>query len=201
MKENEAGYAQCSHSDSSCLSFGGKEEYCEAQGRDVSGEISMVVEYIDELLFSNIDIAGSGIVYRTDEHETYLEREFNLLESDNKHWVWPLIETDVAVSRVTTRNPGCVTYEIATAWQVHQQHGQESAPYATSYVLEVWGDSAQATIREYDLTVMAAVDFPCTVPVVDRPMTPYDHKRLFDLLQGIESIQSGQTAEVKAGAP
>lgn len=178
---------------------GARQEYCEVLGRDKDAEIGIVAEYLDTVLFSNLDLEGSGIVYSTDKENTYLQRNFNLLQSDNKLWVWPLIETNVMIGRKVTRNPECITYEIATSWQVHQPLGQEAAPYATTYTLELWADSSQATIREYDLTVMRAVDFPYTTLIRDRPMTPYDHEQLFDLLQGIESMQKGQAVEVELG--
>lgn len=182
---------QCDHF--GCQKFGGREEYCEIRGRDGDADIAVVSQYLDEILFSNIDVSSTAVAYRTDENGSYLRRQFDLLSSDGVHWVWPLIATTIVVSRSETHLPEKVSYEIETQWTVHQPVAKEKLPYQTSYSLELWNTSAQATMTDYEIHCEAP-DKVEAVPV-ERPMTPYDYKMLFDLLGEVEAMQKGAAAE------
>lgn len=192
-------FSRCDHP--SCFSNGGRGEYCEVLGRDPEMDIQVIADYMDAILDANLAIAGTNLKYRTSGNSTYMQREFNILGADDKNKGWPLVETNVLLSRETTADPRCTRYNIATAWNVHQPAGDTSAPYSIRYCLEIWNGSAQATMTEYDFNIMDAVDFPPKNKLVDRPMTPYDYEQLFTLLTSIGAMQDGQALEIITPSP
>lgn len=195
MIDREPGFG-CEHPN--CKAFAGREEYCEVMGRDPEEDIAVAAEHIDSVLEANLSIAGSNLEYSTAEAWSHMQREFTLLATDGDYGTWPPTEIDVFLSRDVTKDPHCVRYDIATSWRVRQPAGNSVLPYATRYCLEIWKASAQATIIEHDITAMGFVDFPVTDRLVERPMTPYDHEQLVDLLRSIGAMQDGQAFEADA---
>lgn len=195
MIDGEPGFS-CEHL--SCQAFAGREEYCEVMGRDPEEDIAIAADCIDAVLEANLSIAGSNLEYSTSEAGNHMQREFTLFATDGDYDAWQPVEIEVFLSRDVTKGPGCVRYDVAASWKVHQPAGNSALPYTTRYCLEIWNASAQATITEHDMSAMGFVDFPVTDKLVERPMTPYDHEQLIDLLASIGAMQDGQALEAAA---
>ena len=189
---------QCYHFGSTAM--GGREEYCEIRGKDPEADIVKVTDSIDGVLYSALYRGPGGKIYESKDGYSRLERGFSLLSGENVTSTSPIIETNVTIDRVIKRSPEFVSYKINVSWRVLQSEELDEVPipYITTYNLELWNASAQATITEieYDFLAEKGTDLSPR-QISDRPMTPYDYEVLLDLIRDIKAVQTGYTIETK----
>lgn len=177
----------CDHP--SCTDYGGREEYCAERGEDIESDIPVVLDQLEDIMFSDIDTASNSISYSIDGNQSLMERSFNYLEGDLKGYVWPLTERHIQVTRQTIADANKIIYTVSLGWKIHQENSVNYAPYTTEYFLEVGDDGVQAVIYENDSNPEGIINSGVGTMGSARTMTPYDHITLFESLDEVAEFK------------
>jgi len=158
--------------------FSHPEKYCEIEGQDIS-VVTIVTEMLDEVLYSDQDIAPTDLIRIPLEKGDLSLRTFSLRNN----------EAVVRLQHFQGKNLAYQHYDIMIDWAGGQTLLADE-PHQVEYSLTRWPEHAQAIITEYNLTA-ASLEDPENFESTDRLMTPYDHEQLFDLLSEVDDIQRG----------
>lgn len=195
-EKNDKLLRSCDHLP--CSDYGGREEYCAERGEDAESDIPIVLDQLEDVMFSDIDTASGDVAYSTNKDYSFMERSFNYLEGDFKGYSWPLTEREVHITRQTIADDNKIIYTVSLGWKVHQQKSAKYAPYTTEYFIEVGDGGVEATVYENDINPEDILD-PSIGPMGHaRVMTPYDHIVLFESLSEVAVFQKAQVSELAA---
>lgn len=168
-----------------------RQEYCEIAGKELDGEITCTVDTIMDVLYDFSNMRVDSRTLFTSEDNTY-SRVFDVLVDEPNSTA--STREDVSICHQRNKQPNHQRFIVSHGWIVMHPDAPERS-YITTYTIEIWPGLAQATIGEYDIRPHAAIAAPSLLPSVqDRPMTPYDHRVLRDVL-----LYVSETSDTTAG--
>lgn len=111
----------CSHPG---YDFESRLEYCEAEAAEREGAAGVVVEMLDSLLYESGVVTSEEYKLQSNRESQIFTRTFSYLQGDPKSWVWPLTETEVAIS--TSKTSICTGKP--TKWRFHGGYSKAAPP-------------------------------------------------------------------------
>lgn len=158
--------------DSSC-GYENRLEYCETEAGDPEGNVSYVIQSLDELLYDNNQIASDMYMASISSDGRVINRTFSITHFDSRGWILPLTTSTIAIKHSVGRRLNTEAYEVQLDWSV-EQLDQSSEPYRVNYTIDLYTHgTVQALIEQPDFAGGGR-----TVS----PLSSYDYEALYNVL-------------------
>jgi hypothetical protein len=151
-----------------------RSEYFHVEAADPNGEAGIVIHYLDEMLFGDIDTTERDFSLSSEGQQQTARRRFLRFGGYNDG---PNSFNDQELTELTVRHKfdkhlSVHAYDVVISWR--SLHDDIEGESRTWYSIEQYPQgNIQSNVDELDVVADA---------IVSRPMTNYDYRQLFDEL-------------------
>ena len=193
-------YESCEHTET----LDDRREYCELEAMDPAGDVAIVTELIDTLLYDKENARSDVYQLSSDRSLQMLRRVVTHavrnpyseagLQKESGEKLPEEVKVKVSLCHQINKVMGSEHYGIDISWGVESQINE--GRYSTEYFMDIFPNGRVLTcLDEPDL---GRIDeelnvIPANGGRHERPMTPFDYTKLFDELGLVYDIQVSET--------
>lgn len=172
-------YESCPHTEK----LEDRQEYCEAEANDPAGDVAVVSELLDELLYEKGAASSDKYEVMTVKNAQMVRRIASYVLPPTIKAVGLPIRVEVDMGLRREKRLRAMHYDVDVSWYVDGD--PEGARYVSSYYMGIFPhDRVITCVNEPEL---GSIDADLNVTPMsalrhERPMTGYDFKQLFNEL-------------------